>query len=264
MRLTHVCRCCVNFVWLIALSQMMAGCVVERSSSSALAQNRDPERFIEVNVELGMRYMQANDMPNAQRTLSRAYKANPDHPSVNNALAVFHKLQGDDEQAERHYLQALQSDPEHSQSRNNYAVFLYGEKRYEEAIVQFEQVVNDFRYPNRFQAYENLALCQLKLGRKAEAERNFNRALQLNARQPTSLLNLAQFAFDDQDYTLAQHYLDQLSLLSRSSPAQLWLGIRIQKALGNADKVASMVLALRNLYPDSPEYQAYQASLAEQ
>jgi type IV pilus assembly protein PilF len=238
---------------------------MERSTSDPLAQNRDPAKFIEVNVELGMRYMQVGDMRNAHRTLNRAYQTDASNPAVNNALAIYHKLEGDSEQAEAHYKIALLSDPNHTQSRNNYAVFLYGERRFQEALEHFQLVVKDFRYPNRFQVFENIGLCQLQLGDKGAAKQNFNRALQLNPRQAASLLQLGELAYEERNFVLGQQYLDQLNQLSRtSSPAELWLGIRLQRALGNQDKVASMALALKNLYPDSVEFKAYRDSLAEQ
>ena len=37
----------------------------------------------------------------------------------------------------------------------------------------------------------------------------------------------------------------------------LWLGIRLERIYGDTDALASYELALKHLYPDSPEYKAY-------
>ncbi|MDQ8037071.1 MAG: hypothetical protein REI12_06580, partial [Pedobacter sp.] len=45
------------------------------------------------------------------------------------------------------------------------------------------------------------------------------------------------------------------------TPQSLWLGIRLGRQLGdNKDALASYELALRRLYPGSPEYKLYQDS----
>lgn len=54
--------------------------------------------------------------------------------------------------------------------------------------------------------------------------------------------------------------IDRYEKMAPSSARQLWLGIRLQRILGDKNKQASYELALRNLFPGSPEYKAYKAS----
>ncbi|HBF06601.1 MAG TPA: type IV pilus biogenesis/stability protein PilW, partial [Gammaproteobacteria bacterium] len=58
-------------------------------------------------------------------------------------------------------------------------------------------------------------------------------------------------------HKLAARYLREYSSIARHTPRSLWLGIQIERVNGDADAMASYVLALRNLYPKSPEYRRY-------
>ncbi len=237
---------------------VLAGCVTE--TNDRLAQNRDPEKAARTYVEAGMLYMQRNQMANANRTLKRAQELAPEDPSVNNALALFFNVEDEGEQAEKYFKKALFHDPGFSQARNNYAAFLFERGRYDEAINQLELVTKDYRYPRRFTAFENLGVCYLRIDQPEQAKSAFNRALQLNPSLPTSLLEMAELHFNEGDNALAARYLKKYESVAQPSPRQLWLGIRLQRELGDKNKLASYELALKNMFPGSDEYQAYLAS----
>lgn len=237
---------------------LLAGCVTE--TTNRLAQNKDTDKAVKAYVEAGMLYLQKRQMSNAHRTLHRAYDMKPNDPGVNNGLALFYGIEGDKPQAEKHFKRALSADANFSTARNNYAAFLFAEGRYDEAVQQLERVTKDYRYDRRFTAFENLGLAYQKVGNNAEAQQSFERALKLNPNMPVSLLELAHLHFEQGDNLNAKRYLDQFEKISPPSPRQLWLGIRLQRILGDKNKVASYELALRNLFPGSPEYKAYRAA----
>lgn len=246
------------FLWLVLLSLVLGGCVTE--TNDPLAQNKDPKKAVKSYVEAGMMYMQRKKMDDAHRVLTRAYDIDSSDPAVNNALALFFSIEGDKSQTEKHFKKALSSDPNFSQARNNYAAFLFKEGRYEDAIDELERVTKDYRYDRRSTAYENLGLCYLKVNDQENAEKAFGRALRLNASLPVSLLEMAQINFNQGNNQLAAQYLANHEKLVQPSSRQLWLGIQLQRVLGDKNKLASYELALRNMFPGSAEYQAYQAS----
>ena len=49
--------------------------------------------------------------------------------------------------------------------------------------------------------------------------------------------------------------------LSDHTPQSLWLGIRLARALGDKDALASYELTLKKLYPGSRAYTKYKESL---
>ena len=46
--------------------------------------------------------------------------------------------------------------------------------------------------------------------------------------------------------------------MARPTSRSLWLGVRLSRVLGDQDQLSSYALALKNLFPESPEYRLYQ------
>ncbi len=245
-------------VVLIAL--LMGGCVIETSTSS-LERNRNIDKAVEAYIAAGMVYLKEGDLGTANRKLKKAYDLNPDNPEANNALALFYTVENEGEQVEKYYKAAIAERPSYSIARNNYASFLFDQGRYADARDQLLVVVKDYDYAQRNKSLESLGYCYLNLGDAANAERYFMRALQRNARMGRSLLELAEINFNDGRYKRAERYLESFDRLSAPNPRHLWLAVRLQRILEGKHKLASFALALKNIFPDSPEYKAYVASL---
>jgi len=58
----------------------------------------------------------------------------------------------------------------------------------------------------------------------------------------------------------AQFYARRLNNSEMANAQSLWLGIRIERRMGDQNALASYELALKRLYPDSEEYKAWAAS----
>jgi type IV pilus assembly protein PilF len=175
-------------------------------------------------------------------------------------LGVLNEREGDTHLAEASYRDALRIDPDDAQALNNYGSFLYGEGRYEEAVVPLRRLVKNPNYRARAQAYENLGIAELALGERGRAREAFERSLNLNYAQPRSSLELAQLAFDDGEYTTAQEYYEGFRSLARQNARSLCLGVKLGQVLNDPDQVASYTLALKNLYPNSAEAGRCQAT----
>ncbi|OUS07942.1 type IV pilus biogenesis/stability protein PilW [Gammaproteobacteria bacterium 42_54_T18] len=245
-------------VVLIAL--LMGGCVIETSTSS-LERNRNIDKAVEAYIAAGMVYLKEGDLGTANRKFKKAYGLNPDNPEANNALALFYTVENEGEQVEKYYKAAIAEKPGYSIARNNYGSFLFDQGRFADARDQLLVVVKDYDYAQRNKSLESLGYCYLNLGDSANAERYFMRALQRNARMGRSLLELAEINFNDGRYKRAERYLESFDRLSAPNPRHLWLAVRLQRILKDKHKLASFALALKNIFPDTPEYKAYVASL---
>ena len=81
---------------------------------------------------------------------------------------------------------------------------------------------------------------------------------------PSPVIELADLAFQEQDYASAKRYLDRYHKLTKPTARSLWLGIRIERIFGNKDKMASQALALKNLFGYSKEYLEYKQLIENQ
>ena len=64
--------------------------------------------------------------------------------------------------------------------------------------------------------------------------------------------------FTGGDFVRSKQYFDSFNSMARSTARSLWLGIRLSHVQGDQNQLSSYALALKNLFPDSPEYRLYQ------
>jgi type IV pilus assembly protein PilF len=64
---------------------------------------------------------------------------------------------------------------------------------------------------------------------------------------------MAAISYEDAQYLPARAYLQRYLVVARHTARSLWLGIRIERKLGDVDAVASYALALSNRFPESDE-----------
>jgi type IV pilus assembly protein PilF len=96
----------------------------------------------------------------------------------------------------------------------------------------------------------------------AGAKVAFTRALAMDRTNRIALLEMANIEYEDANWVLSSRYLENYQMIVRRQSARaLWLGVRLAKKLDDEDALASRALALRNLYPDSAEFQAYEKAV---
>ncbi len=238
------------------LLSLLAACVT--TETGVFTADTSPDRAVESRVNLAMKYYQQNDLDSARRNLDAALEIDNRAPSVHNALALVFSREGDTKLAEKHFKRAISLDSAYAPARNNYAAYLYAQERYADAMKQLEIVANDELYEGRMLALGNLGRTALKLGDKDKAQAVFKRMLNIDSRNLLALLELAHLAYDDKKYELASALYDKYRTLAPQQSARgLFLGLRLSEVLTDTDARASYVLALRNLYPESDEYQRF-------
>jgi type IV pilus assembly protein PilF len=240
----------------LATLMLLSACVT--TTDSVFTDKADPQKALERRVELARQYIGEGDWDNAKRNLKLAYEMEPNNAEVHEAFALVYQSTGEFELAEQSYKTAIKLDKQFSRARNNYATFLYSQQRYEEAAEQLEYVVQDSLYKARPRAFVNLGLCRIQLYDNQGAEEAFRRALTMDRTNSIALLEIAQLRFDAGDFKSAQSYYNTYRTVVRQQSARgLWLGIRLARENDNRDAEGSYALALANLYPKSPEYEAY-------
>ena len=241
---------------------LLAGCVVETSGPEPAAI--DPEQALEQRVSLARQYIGTGDWENAKRNLELAAAIDADNANVLEAFALVYQSTGEFELAEYNFKEALDAGAG-SRALNNYAAFLYARGRYLEAAEAFREVTTDTLYSGRPRAFVNLGLAALQTQQLEEAKSAFSRALSMEPRNSTALLELTQIEVTKGDVAAASGYYDRYRVGTRRQTARaLILGVEIARLNGDANMEASNMLALRNLYADTPIYKAWTAAQREQ
>jgi type IV pilus assembly protein PilF len=243
-----------------ALLLLVSACVTTKES--VFTNEASPEEAVETRLQLARSYIGEQNWEDARRNLKIAADIEPNAPDVHEAFALLYSATGENELAEERFKKAIALDPNFSRARNNYAGFLYKQKRFKEAEAQLEIVVLDTLYESRSRAYLILGLCRLNLDDIPGARDAFSRVLKIQRTNSIALLELAQIEFQMENWSAAQQYYGRYrSVVRRQSARALWLGVRLSDKLNDNDAKASYGLALRNIYPNSAEFQAYERAV---
>jgi len=237
---------------LIMSLTLASACATNGGTNSSKDIPRDA-KAAEINMQLGLSYLQRGDYKIALAKLEKALAQNPDLPSAHNTIALLYQRLGELDKAEAHFKQAIQRAPDYSEAQNNYGVFLCQQKRYAEAEQRFTTAVKNPLYNSQAQALENAGLCAMREPDTAKAESYFREALKLNPDLAKSLINMAELSYQQNNYLRARGYVQRYQAVSAWNPSALLIAIKTENQLNDQDAVASLELILRARFPDSDE-----------
>lgn len=245
---------------LLILFMVLSGCVTESTDGKQRTHVNKEEAF-RLHIQLAQGYVDKKNRESARHHIRKAMEIDKNSADVFNALALVYQLEGENKLAEETYKKAIAKKKNFSAAQNNYGVFLFGIKRYEDALVQFENAASNLDFDGRAEALVNVGRCALSLGNTARAKAAFEHASILSRGMPDPLIELADIYYVEQNYPKAKEYLDRYMSLGVQTSRSLLMAIRLERMYGNKDKEASYVLLLKNRYPYSKEYLEYRQTL---
>ncbi len=243
--------------WIVVLVVGLSACQSTAPSTNATSVD-DRVKLASINTQLAIEYMRDGENELALRKLEKAAEADPKSADVHNTLGLLHTRLGQNKEAEASFETALSLDSKNWSARNNYGQFLCQQKRFPEGQAQFVEALKNplNRAPENAQA--NAGMCAMQAKDNAAAEQHFRQALQTNPEFAPALFPLAQLNFDQANFLQARAYYQRYLEVAPQSARTLWLGIKIERALGEKDLMASYTMILKNKFPDSQEYGQYQ------
>lgn len=245
----------------------LAGCSVTTTTGPSIAkepptqlntsgEESNTRKRARAHTELAAGYYELGNLPVALEEVTIALQAEPGYgPAYNVAGLIYAELR-QDQLAQDNFQRALRIDPLDSDANNNYGRFLCERGREAEAIEYFLKALRNPLYQAPERSYVNAGLCSRRRGDIAAAEDYFLRALKARPTQPQALYQLAEIAYQRGRFAQAKEYLIRLEDLTNPSAETLWLGLRIERRLGDRDAVASYGQQLRRQFPDSKETRA--------
>ena len=204
------------------------------------------------HTDLGAAYLQQSKYEIALSEFNEATQIDPTYALAYSGLGLVYSTLGEDAKADASFKKSLELQPNNSESHNNYGTFLCGRKRYDESISHFLTAVKNPLYGTPYLAYANAGICAMRKNDLKNAEVYLNKALQIEPLTHSAALPLAELQFNRGEVTTAQKTL-QNALISNPNAETLWLGVKIGRALGDKDSIASYALQLRQQYPDSEQ-----------
>ncbi len=242
---------CIAVLCSFLLGGLLLGCATLNNSDSGYGETKLTARA-RAHVELGSAYYQQNKYGIALDEFNYAIQIDPAYGQAYNGLGLVYAALGEDGKADESFKKAIQVEPGSSESHNNYGSFLCERKRYDESIPHFLEAVKNPLYTTPNLAYANAGICSARKNDTKSAEIYLNKALALQPLTHSAATQLAEIQFKRGELLPAQKTL-QNALVASPSAETLWLGIKISRALGDKDAVASYALQLRQQYPNSEQ-----------
>jgi len=219
------------------------------------AQEVSPQRRSELHTDLAAGYYERGQMDVALEELNEAVKLDPRNPKTYNVYGLVYSVLGDPAKAEQAFAQARALAPNDSEIRQNWGWYLCTHERQRESIPEFEQAARNPLYKTPEIPLTNAGRCSMMVGDVQLGEAYFRRAIAAAPGNDAAAYGLALIAYQSGRYQEARQWMKGIRP-TNLPPQALYLGMCVEKKLGDQQAETSYGVQLRNRYPDSAEAKA--------
>lgn len=242
-------------LWLLLA---LAGCAAQPPEMGGSPETRvasGSDLRAQVHTDLAASYYLREQYAVALHELTEALKVSPDHAPAYNMLGLVHGALREDARAEESFRRAIALSPQYSEAHNNFGMFLCQRKRLKEARERFETALANPLYASPEKALSNAGACALAQGDLDAAEMYFKRATLRAPNHAHAQLGLAEVSYRQGRWLAARALLRQLTEQAEVGPQALWLGVRVERRLGDREAEANYGAQLRRRFPVSMQTQ---------
>ncbi|MHB1186916.1 type IV pilus biogenesis/stability protein PilW [Thiobacillus sp.] len=237
---------------------LAAGCAGQPAGESGVANTQvdsESRQRARAFTDLANAYFARAQYKTALDELRKAIIADNRFGPAYNIYGLIYMELAEDKLAEENFRRAIELDRSDSETRNNYGWFLCTRGRHDEGLEQFSAALRNPLYAQPEQAMANAGLCAERKGDLALAEANLLKSLKLQPDNPNTIIKLAGLHFRQGRVVEAQRLLARHAELAPPTAESLWLGVRLERKLGDRAQEAAYGLQLRKRFPDSKETQ---------
>lgn len=246
---------------LIALLQLAACGTSGRSGAGTdritASDEPDSSKLARIRLELAVGYFDKGQTTIALDELKQSINANPNLYEAYNLRGLIYMRLDDVSLAEESFRRALAINPKAATVQHNYGWMLCQQSRLPEAYKMFASALANPSYGDRAKTWMAQGWCQLKDGKASEAEVSFQRSYELDAGNPITGYNLALLLFKRGEFVRAQFYVRRINNSELANAESLWLGIKVERRIGNRDAMEQLGAQLRKRFPQSAEVGAF-------
>ena len=228
---------------------LVSGCI----SNQPTLGTQDKETAAAYNLQLGIDYFSQGNLIQAKEKLDRSLLQNPKNAQAHAAAGLLYERLNELDKADQHYSRAVDLDPSNGNLVNMYGVFLCRRGEWVRGEKLALQAANNQLYKMPEMAYYNAGICAQDAGKLSVAEQHYRRALELNQKFSSALLQLAELKLTAHDFMSARGFLERFHSVSQATADSLWLGVRIERSDSNDSKAAEYVRRLKTEFPSSPQ-----------
>ena len=258
-----------KFIWLSACwaAVLLVGCAAQPGASTAAggrpeimteSDETDGRKRARLRLELAANYFQQGQTNVALDELKQALLADPSYADAYNLRGLVFMRLDDKQQAEESFRRAMALNPRDADVLHNYGWLLCQQSRYSESTAMFARAIANPNYGGQAKTLMTQGICQVRAGQRAEGERSLSQSYELDAGNPVTGYNLASLLFERGDLPRAQFYIRRLNNSQLANAETLWLGIKVERSLGNREAMLQLADQLKKRFGQSREAAAYE------
>jgi type IV pilus assembly protein PilF len=218
------------------------------------AQDRaNREQAARVNAQLAMTYLRQGDLISARDKIEKALDQNPRTPETQMAAGFVYDRLGQDRKAAEHFDEAVKLDRDNADVLNNAAVFECRKGDKKKGVEYFLRAAESPLYRTPEVAYSNAGRCARADGKPKDAETYYRKSLAIRADQPETLLEMADLMHETGSNLPARAFLQRHAASAPPTAESLWLGYRVETALGDRAAAEEYARRLRTDFAISPQ-----------
>ena len=218
----------------------------------------DNRKRARIRIELASGYFEQGQTTVALDEIKQALAADPNYAPAYNLRGLVYMQMSEPALAEASFNRAIQLNPRDADAMHNLGWMWCQQGRLAPSLEQFGRALAVTGYANTARTWMAQGVCQVRAGLNTEAEKSLTRAFELDASNPITMYNLARLLLQRGEALRAQFYARRLNASPDLVNAEsLWLGLRVERRLGNADGVRQLADQLRQRFPNSPEWARY-------
>jgi type IV pilus assembly protein PilF len=255
----------VAWAWLAGAVLALGGCASAPhgdvgSARDIVTESDEPEgrKRARIRMELAVGYFEQGQTNVALDELKQVIASDPSFPDAYNLRGLIYMRLNDMRQAEDSFKRAVSLNPRDGNVQHNYGWMLCQQGRFEESLRAFDAAMSNPVYAGRAKTLMAQGVCEARAGRLEQAERSLARAYELDAANPITGFNLANLLFKRGDFSRAQFYIRRLNNSDLANAETLWLGVKVERRLGDQVAMRQLGEQLKKRFPKSREATAFE------
>lgn len=242
----------------LLIGMLLTGC----NLASKLTDGKSSAEKAQLNLQLGVRYLEMGLIDVAQEKLETALSQDSGNAEIHNALGVFFERIKDYEEAADYYQSALRRDPENTSIKSNYGRLLCEQGDIDKGKKLLQEALDSPVNSRPWITMTNMGLCFSKQNDVQRSEDFFRQALNTNPEYPPALLEMQKISYNSQQFMSARAFLQRYLVTAKHTPETLWIGFQTERALGNATLADEYKEQLINNFPTSREAQDARSAIS--
>ena len=257
--------------WLLAVgvAAMLSACggmPVSGSTSMHVPVSQQPvvgeaRRAAKAHTDLGMVYLREGQLNIAFDEARLAVDADSSYPLGYNLLGLVKMYLEEHQAAEVSFSRALRLAPYDPEINNNFGWFLCQTGRERQSIDYFVVASRNSLYSTPTKPLTNAAICSVSAGDDKLGEEFALKALRADPQNGDAQYLLADLYHRTGRFIDARLRLNEVHRLLATTSRSVWLGVRIERKLGDRDAELGFARQLRRDFPESREYQLLRQGL---